>query len=100
MPNYDYNCTSCESLFVLNRLYSERDNNEEVECPECGKKSCERVYASFPGVTRASFIDGNNRFAALKTEAKLRTARAEARPGSKEHLEISTEINTRAKKDK
>lgn len=43
MPTYEYKCTGCDNLVVLNRKVDERD--EEVTCDKCGNTSS-RIYNS------------------------------------------------------
>jgi len=40
MPIYDYECKTCGGDFDQLRRLSDRD--EDVECPYCGDKNCER----------------------------------------------------------
>ncbi|MFZ5433225.1 MAG: FmdB family zinc ribbon protein [Calditrichota bacterium] len=40
MPIYDYDCRNCGGEFEELRRLSDRD--EDVECPYCGEKDCER----------------------------------------------------------
>lgn len=40
MPNYDFNCQSCEHAFEQNVPFEQRD--EPLECPKCGKKTVSR----------------------------------------------------------
>ena len=97
MPNYDYSCISCGEEFIKVMPYEERDS-EKIKCSFCGSTGVKRIYSNFPGLTKASYLDGTKRFSGLKTEAKLRAAREQTRPGSKEHTEISKEINARNKR--
>lgn len=45
MPIYEYRCRSCEGAFEeLVRLSTKP---EDVLCPKCGKKECERLLSVF-----------------------------------------------------
>lgn len=35
MPLYDYTCQRCDHTFELNRKISERDETNDLVCPEC-----------------------------------------------------------------
>ena len=97
MPNYDYQCLNCGLVFIAMVSFKERDI-EKVLCPSCREQNTERVWRTFPGVPKASYLDGTKRFEGLKTEAKLRAARDEKRPSSTEYREISKEITERNKR--
>ncbi len=56
MVTYDFACENCKSEFYLSVNYSDRDLKRE--CPDCGQTAAVRVWRQFPGLTKASYIDG------------------------------------------
>jgi len=45
VPIYEYKCRKCNKKFELLRSMSASD--EDIECPECGAESPERVFSMF-----------------------------------------------------
>ena len=96
MPMYDYKCCACEITWTELRPYDERDNIEEA-CLMCGEtKDIKRVYLKMPGITKASYVDGqrrNNKYIKdLKEKAKLEIERADT-VNRETRREIDKEIN-------
>ena len=50
MPIYEYQCEKCRSIFE--RITFSRDE-EEIQCPECGKTEVSRVLSA------TSFVSGS-----------------------------------------
>ena len=44
MPNYSYNCESCDHKFDLFLKMSESDDPLKNKCPSCGKKKVKRDW--------------------------------------------------------
>lgn len=84
-PTYSYHCETCDDNFEENVPIAMR---ETVKCGECGELATKLMTA--PMVLRASYVDGNNRFAALKEAAKLEKEKAGS--SQKNRKEIVNEI--------
>ncbi len=43
MPLYEYKCSKCDQIFeeLVN------GNGEQVTCPTCGRKDCEKILSTF-----------------------------------------------------
>ena len=104
MVNYDMFCSVCEALTVINVKYEDRDKFQQ--CPVCGQISAKKVYATPPQVRTEklsrTFVDGTNRFAELKAQAKLQSAIASAtskeeRKAAEKELSARIEHNKRKK---
>ena len=52
MPIYEYKCRKCDTKFEMLRSMSASD--EEIECPECGEKSAERIFSVFGSTSGSS----------------------------------------------
>lgn len=92
MPVYEYKCLDCKEEFDERIDYELRDMLQM--CPACGMQAGEREIRSFPGITRASFIDGTKRkgIDELKRIAKLEQQKADLAPGSEEREGMNKEI--------
>lgn len=67
MPAYDYRCTSCDSLFEVNRPISD---DSPVGCPACGGGT-RKVFAPVGVVFKGSgFYNTDHRDKAASSEAK------------------------------
>lgn len=100
MPVYEYRCLSCDYEFDLNVKYDDRDNNQE--CAMCGKAESRREYRTFPGLTKASYIDNSDTkrrrdLTDLKTAANLEVEAASMKKDTKEYKKIKQEIHERKK---
>ena len=52
MPIYEYKCRKCDAKFE--KLRGMFDSDEEIECPECGEKSPERILSLFGSTSGGS----------------------------------------------
>lgn len=78
MPNYDYKCTKCELEVILSVSYEDRDASQECLCGE----PMYRTWRKMPGVTRASYVDGQRRkqFQDLKEANRVEMEALNAKP--------------------
>lgn len=97
MPNYDYSCEDCGSIFVEFVKYEDRDTPQTCACGGKGT----RGYYSFPEVrtakTSRTFLDGH-RNDGYKEEIKAAELDAKAmnyRHGSDEYKALKAEAKTR-----
>lgn len=94
MPTYDFFCPVCVADTVLN---IKKDERHKQACQVCGEM-LEQVYRKFPGVTRASYIDGKNKQnTGLKEAARLKSKAFNYAPDSDERKGLLKEA---AKKEK
>jgi putative FmdB family regulatory protein len=52
MPIYEYRCRKCDAKFEMLRSMSASD--KEIDCPECGENSAERVFSVFGSTSGSS----------------------------------------------
>lgn len=88
----DIRCNKCEHRW--DDIVDRARQNDFFECPECGGNG-ERIMSA-PMVMNAALPDGNNRFAHLKEQQKLKRAAAEA----KERGDFVTEKKIKKEKEK
>lgn len=89
MANYEYHCVDCKTVTVANFEFSKRPDLIICEVPWCHGQA--EYQISKPNLTKASYVDGNNRFQDLKEAAKLEKESAHAKGGSTKK-EIAAEI--------
>jgi hypothetical protein len=87
-PNYNFQCTECD--LVTTEFYKYEARPEEVECAVCGTRTAKYKIA-MPGITRASYVDGTNRFQDAKEAAKLNKEMASSRSSTTKQ-EMAKEI--------
>jgi putative FmdB family regulatory protein len=59
MPIYIYECTKCSHEFeVLQKI---GEGNEDISCPECGKKKPKKLVAPFKTQFWSNFLDDMER---------------------------------------
>jgi putative FmdB family regulatory protein len=52
MPLYEYSCCKCGHKFEMYRFFYQ--NDEHVECPECGEKEAEKCFSTFSSSSTSS----------------------------------------------
>ena len=52
MPNYEYKCHNCETIFLKIMTFKEFDKlkDNKLKCVHCGKKKATRVVLSSPTI--------------------------------------------------
>ena len=50
MPNYEFLCKDCNTIFTK-ILTIARHDQERIACPHCGSKKVEQRWSSFSAVT-------------------------------------------------
>jgi putative FmdB family regulatory protein len=50
MPNYEFLCKNCKTVFLKIMTYEEYEKNEKVRCPHCNKKA-KRTILTAPKIT-------------------------------------------------
>lgn len=71
----DIRCEECGSLW--DDIVDSTEVDNKFQCPECGKQSGSRTISA-PNFTKASYVDGTNRFKDLKEISKLKIERAKS----------------------
>lgn len=90
MPTYSWKCSECGEVVEVLCKIAERDNTPTEACM-CEEPQWKRTMEAPNVVGKASYLDGNNRFAAHKEAAKLQKESRMSR--SKEtRKEIAAEI--------
>jgi len=64
---YDYKCGSCEGITGHIVRW---DDRVDMPCDHCGQPAVRQMAC--PTVLRASYPDGNNRFAGIKSDIRRR----------------------------
>jgi putative FmdB family regulatory protein len=84
MPNYDFDCETCNTTIILNVKFEDRD--QPNNCPDCGAFLRRQFPA--PMVTRASYPDGvTNRFKDFKEASKLNKEAAVSKDSTKKEIQ-------------
>lgn len=89
MPTYTYVCTNC--AHVTDARFSLKEERPEIiKCEACYQESAAYTLSA-PMVTRASYLDGTNRFRDMKEASKLNVEAAKS-SSQDTKKEISKEI--------
>lgn len=76
MPNYNYECKSCEIVWEEFSSYEDREGPKH--CSMCNELTGKKVWVRMPGITRASYIDSNKTARARELEPLKQAAKLEA----------------------
>lgn len=70
-------CGNEECKEMFDEIVDSELKDSVLDCPECGLQTAKRV--PFANITKASYVDGNNRFSEIKERRKLQVAERMAR---------------------
>lgn len=78
-----WKCGNEECAAIFDEIVDSALKDEILDCPECGLQTATRI--PYFNTLKASYLDGNNRFAEIKERRKLQVAeRRERRAGNVE----------------
>ena len=100
MPIYEYDCRDCKKTVSILFLSVSEADNEEIICPECGRKDLERVLSatslirtrSEPQKTSSAKIPKND------SESLVKTMKEESRRSRRDYGDDFKEVAHRLEK--